>query len=77
VGAELGLVTLLYLLAITLVSYKVCADLDAFTKESSRVVDLIAFVVLGIILIVLALAMPQELTAFEPGCGRNPCASRV
>lgn len=65
--------TLLYLAAITLTSYKVCTDLDAFTEQSSRRVDLTAFVVLGIIAMMLALAIPQSLPAIEIGCGLTAC----
>lgn len=65
--------TLLYLIAITLVSYKVCFDLDAFTERSSRRTDLTAFIVLGLIAVMLALAIPQTLPALELGCEYDPC----
>jgi hypothetical protein len=67
--------TLLYLAAITLASYKICGDLNAFTDESPRRVDLTAFVILGIILIVLAMAIPQTFSTIEVGCGLVPCWS--
>lgn len=75
VGSGQGTVTVLYLVAITLVSYKVCSDLNAFTHQSSRKTDLAAFLVLAIITVVLALAIPQTLPPFELGCEYDPCWS--
>jgi hypothetical protein len=65
--------TLLYLAAITLASYKVCSDLNAFTEQSPKRVDLAAFIILGIIALALAMAIPQALPAIDVGCGLDPC----
>lgn len=66
--------TVLFLTASTLASYKVVSDLHAFEPKSRRIVDLFAFLVLGIFIILLALAMPgQSLPPIEPCWEHVPC----
>lgn len=59
---------LLYLVATFLFAAKVTTDLDAFTPESKRRVDLFAFFLIGLVLIVLASAMPANGKPVQPPC---------
>ncbi len=68
-------VTLLYLAAVTLASYKICNRLNAFTEESSKRTDMMAFLILGVIAIGLAMLIPQTVPKIEIGCGLGPCWS--
>lgn len=60
--------TVLYLAASLLFAAKVTMDLDAFTEQSKRRVDLFAFFLIGLILIILAFAMPANGKPVEPPC---------
>lgn len=46
--------TVLYYLAAYLTAFKLIGDLDAWTDDSSRAVDLGAFGILGLVMVVLA-----------------------
>lgn len=47
--------TLLYYLALYLTASKVITRLDAFTPTSPRHVDLLAFLIIGLVMVVLSL----------------------
>jgi hypothetical protein len=68
--------TLLYLTASYLVASKVIEDLGAFTPESPKRVDLSAFGIIGLLLVVLALAFPPEVSSIDV-CGISVCWSPV
>jgi hypothetical protein len=50
-------VTVLYYAALYLLAFKVIDDLDAFTYQSKRRTDLLAFMVIGMLMLLLAVAI--------------------
>jgi hypothetical protein len=69
---------LLFFAGILLASYKVTYDLDAFRKESKRTTDLLAFAVIGVMIVVLALAIGGEIPPAPYVCwAHQPCDAGV
>lgn len=64
--------TLLYLAASYLFAVKMIDDLDAFTPESKRRVDLFAFLLIAIILILFAFALARPLQPLQTPCELCP-----
>lgn len=57
--------TVLYLLGSVLVAAKVSYDLDAFTKESTRLTDALAFLVVLLFLLILAFGLARPVPALS------------
>lgn len=63
---------MLFLTASTLAAYKITWDLDAFTDQSKRRVDMFAFLLIGLILIILSLIFPADGTPLVLPCVECP-----